>query len=158
MPRTSLEWGKLYLFWNPGNDKLIITAHGGKRTNRASLPKSATLWFCGRHGKSTTTDADDLVTALSGDTQRFNQIKQAGFHPNPIGDPFDYDLSKFAGDHGGGEYENYDEYEKMAAKGFDIVSPRNRWYSGEVTLSLVLKQSEIKKRHYKNIYCTFCRS
>jgi hypothetical protein len=134
-----------------------VTAHGGKRKDRIKQP-NALIWFCGRHGKSTTTGADDIVTALSGDTARMHQIKQAGLHPCPLGQLYNYDLSKFAGKHGGGEYENYEEYNKMAEHGFDIVSPRNRWFSKEVKLSDILNNNTIKSAGYKNIYCSFCRS
>lgn len=159
--RESIGNGTMYLFYRETNDTLIVTAHGGKRKDKIerkdALPNSL-IWFCGMHGKSTATDADDLVTALGGDAARMRKIKQAGLHPYPIGDLFNYDLSKFAGKHGGGEYENYDEYLKMVDKGFDIVSPRNRWFSKEVTLATVLKHGKIRDRGYKNIYCSFCRS
>ena len=158
MAHTSIGGGRLYLFSKPGNTKLIVTAHGGKRTNRFSPPQGALLWFCSVHGQSTATDADDLVAVITGDRKRQDKVRAAGFHPHPVGDITDYDLSKFAGKHGGGQYENYAQYEKFAGKGVDIVSPRHRWFSDEVTLSFVLGLSEINSKGYKNIYCSFCRS
>lgn len=155
--KESLGNGKMYLFFKDANTDLVVTAHGGKRTDKIERPEGL-IWFCGRHGKSTATDADDIVTALSGDNARMRQIKEAGLHPYPLGDLYNYDLSKFAGRHGGGEYENYEEYEKMADAGFNIVSPRHRWFSKEITLSDVLSNEKIKNAKYKNIYCSFCRS
>jgi hypothetical protein len=157
--RESLGNGKMYRFYKDGNPNLIVTAHGGKRTDTIERPEGL-IWFCGRHGKSTATDADDIVTALksNGDAARLRKIKDAGLHPYPVGALNNYDLEKFAGSHGGEEYENYDEYDKMAELGFDIVSPRNRWLSKGITLADVLNNKSIKNAKYKNIYCSFCRS
>ena len=129
-----------------------------KRTDRLSPPDGSLVWFCSSHGKSTATDADDIVAALTGDGGRLGKIKSVGLHPHPVGDITNYDLSKFAGRHGGGDYENYTEYEGMATKGFDIVTPRHRWFSKEVTLKYVLNHRAIANAGYRNIYCSFCRS
>lgn len=161
MAKKSLSGGKMYLFTQPKNTNLIISAHGAMLDKSFIMPSHSTIWFCGRHGKSTVTDADDIVNALSanGNNTLFDELKLRGLHPyfSPTNKILDYELSKFAGRHGGGEYENYDEYDVMIKKGFDILSPRNRWYSKEIKLSDVLTNSEIKKKTYKNIYCSFCR-
>ncbi len=156
MAKISIGSGKMYLFSQPGNSKLIVTAHGGKTQNKFQLPGDSTIWFCSRHGLSTRTDADDIATALTGDTQREGQIRRDAFHPYHYKESFDYELSKFAGKHGGGEYENYKVYAKIAKKGIDILSPRNRWFNKDVLLSFAL--DSIKKNNYKNIYMSFCRS
>jgi len=157
LAQTSIGGGRLYLFSSPGNSKLVITAHGGKRPNRINPPKGSLLWFCSVHGQSTTIDVKDLLAIVTGDVQQLKEARAAGFHPHPLGDITDYDLSKFAGKHGGEQRENYTVYEKATKKGVDIVSPRQRWFSDEVTLSFVLGLKEIAGK-YKNIYCSFCRS
>lgn len=162
MSKKSIASGKMYLFSENGNKNLIITAHGGKTDKNFNIPKNNTLWFCGRHGKSTITDADDIVKALKvgGDVRLLQKLKDRGLHAyfTPTGKILDYELSKFSGTHGGGDYENYDTYEHFSSQGFDIASPRNRWYSKGLSLSSVLSNTEIKKNNYKNIYLSFCRS
>ncbi len=158
MARISIGGGKIYLFTQTGNTKLIITAHGGKEKNRFKPPGGATLYFCSMHGKSTSIDADDIVASLTTDKSRSRKMKSVGFHPFFMGDLPDYSLSKFAGKHGGGVWENYNEYDEMTKKKFDILTPRNRWFSKEVNLSYVLNHKKIQEKGYREIYCSFCRS
>jgi hypothetical protein len=162
MSMNSVGGGKLYFFSGVGNKNLIITSHGGRKDTTFVMPTGSTIWFCGRHGLSTKTDADDIVNAFgpNPDLRLAVTLRERGLHAffSPKGTMQDYDLSKFAGRHGGGDYENYETYDTMSQKGFDILSPRNRWFSKDVKLSYVLGLNSIAQKNYTNIYLSFCRS
>ena len=165
MAKTSLGMGTLYLFDNPGNTNLIISAHGGKPgkgDNIAWPPKDAgspVIWFCSMHGKSTKTQVIDVLRALkSKKNTLLDLIRIMGFHPLLQKEVPNYHLQKYAGS-GSDDYETYADYERwVKVGGCDIVSPRNRWYSSEIRLATIFEQKEIRQKGYKNVYCSFCRS
>lgn len=164
MAKVSLGMGTMWLFTHPGNTKLIISAHGGKPGKNDKMPwppKDAgtpVIWFCSTHGKSTMTQVDDVLEAIRGNNARLDLIRMSGFHPLLQKEVFNYHLQKYAGS-GSDDYETYADYERwVTASGCDILSPRNRWFSSEVRLASVFAQSTIKKKGYKNVYCSFCRS
>jgi len=164
MARTSLGGNTFYLFSDPGNLNLIITAHGGKPDTNEKMewpPKDAgtpTIWFFSRHGRSTCTQVSEILSALSGDQTDFDRIKGGGFHPLLQKEVFNYRLQKYAGS-GSNDYETYSNYESWVMDyGFDIVSPRHRWFSSEITLASIFEEEEIKSKGYNNVYCSFCRS
>ncbi len=165
MAKISLGGGTMYLFTNPGNTNLIVSAHGGKPGPDEKIawpPKGVgnpVIWFCSIHGKSTMTQVEDVLEGIIGKNKgRFDLMKASGFHPLLQKEVFNYHLQKYAGS-GSNDYETYAEYEQwITSSGCDIVSPRNRWFSSEIRLASIFEQSAIKKKGYKNIYCSFCRS
>ncbi|HDP24288.1 MAG TPA: hypothetical protein ENN34_02485 [Deltaproteobacteria bacterium] len=164
MPRSSLGHGTMWLFSHPGNSNLIITAHGGKPDPDEKItwpPKDAgapVIWFCSRHGKSTSTQVEDILKVLSGSKTVLDLIRAMGFHPLLQKEVFNYHLQKYAGS-GSDDYETYKDYEGwIKHSGCDILSPRNRWFSSEIRLSTIFDQKTIRTRGYKNVYCSFCRS
>lgn len=165
MAKVSMGGGTMWLFSHPGNTRLIITAHGGKPANDRKTswpPKDAgnpAIYYCSMHGKSTATQAVEILAAIAGNKSVEELIRIAGFHPYFAIDKkvFDYDLQKFAGS-GSDDSETYKDYERWVKHGCDIVSPRNRWFSSEIRFSSIFEQSDIKKKGYKHVYCSFCRS
>ncbi|MBM4040395.1 MAG: hypothetical protein FJ290_17955 [Planctomycetes bacterium] len=167
--QTSLGGGRMYLFHKQGNDKLIITAHGGRpdKDDRFDWPapgmsKNCLIWFCSSHGKSTTVQVADILLYLHPKMKQsgtaFRKMQRVGFHPYPIGKIINYELAKFTGYHGGGT-ETYEDYKGWVDNyGCDIVSPRNRWFSKEIRLLDIFKQKVIQEKGYTNVYCSFCRS
>lgn len=166
MAKISLGGGTMWLFSNPGNTRLIITAHGGKPADDKKTPwppkdaGSPAIYYCSRHGKSTSTQVYEILDAIAGNKTVQDLIRIAGFHPyfaikNEV---YDYDLQKYAGS-GSDDQETYADYEEWVKNsGCDIVSPRNRWFSSEIKFSSIFKQDVIKKKGYKHVYCSFCRS
>jgi len=128
--KKSLAGGRLYWFSHPGNQNLIITAHGGKPKpgdNIAWPPPGAgspTLYFCSMHGKSTTTQVEEILQLIAGSSQALlDALKANGFHPVFLKSVPNYHLEKYAGYHGY-DTEDYADYESWVQNGqCDIVSP-----------------------------------
>lgn len=172
---------KMYLLTRQAGqyaNMLVISAHGGisEKKQPTFNNKYGTLHFYSVHGHVT----DDLGIRNFIFGGKASQLVESIVADRPC---FDYSLSKYQGKHAGTpgkpaetyesieEAQDYvDDYNQMlldagdrAPRGarpavdFDVLTIRNRWWSGDVTLKTAL-EAVAQVNRYPDIHCYFCRS
>lgn len=151
--------GKIWLFSKAGNNRLIISAHGGAPANNKKFlcpgkGFSAVVYRTSTHGLCTTSQVQDIIDYRNHGgpwSTGGNTWQQSGLP----GMQTDWELSKFA-DTDGDHQDSYDHYLEIADdENFDVASPRERWFSKEVHVSTLLAAIP-HKSIYKEIWFSFC--
>lgn len=152
MAKSSYAMGRLWLFYRPGNDILIISAHGGTGGQKFTLPTGKVICRTSVHGFSTTSQVRDVVAF-----ERHNGRRGALWQMSGIGgQQEDWLLGKYARTNGTGP-DTYHDYERIARdERIDVASPRNRFFSSEINVSTVLNALPLDR--YTKIWFNFCLS
>jgi len=152
MAKRSYAKGRVWLFTEPGNDILIISAHGGTGGKKFTLPQGKVIARTSIHGLSTTSQVRDVVNF-----EKHNGREGVGWQVSCLGgQQEDWSLSKFAETEGAGP-DTYHDYQDIAkTEGIDVASPRNRFFSKEISVSTLLAALPIAR--YRKIWFNFCLS
>lgn len=151
--------GRLWLFTKAGNNRLIISAHGGAPTKNKKFlcpgkGYSAVVYRTSTHGLCTTSQVQDIVDyrnhrgpwGTGGNTWQ-----QSGLPMQQT----DWELCQFAEEDGTDE-DSYHHYLQIAeSERFDVASPRDRWFSKSINVSTLLAALP-HKSIYKEIWFSFC--
>lgn len=151
------------LFSKPGNNRLIISAHGGAPENNQKFncpgqdwTKGIPIYRTSTFGLSTTSQVQDIVNYRNhrGPYGAGGNIWQVSLFG---GEQTDWLLSEYASSKGDANVpDSYAHYLSIAEhENFDIASPRNTKLSRKVNVSKMLEAIENKK-DYKEIWFNFC--
>lgn len=166
--KVSIGGGKVWLFREGANQRLIISAHGRAPKNRATFNCpgagfTANVIKTSVHGLCTSSQVYDIVNFKNKKGPFGNEGNV--WQNNPMsGKQTNWLLSKFAETDGPAKYNDGDYCDTYAGylavaehEGFDIASPRNRWFmpNNEVNVSSVLSAIPAKQK-YNEIWFSFC--
>ncbi|BBO81507.1 hypothetical protein DSCO28_20730 [Desulfosarcina ovata subsp. sediminis] len=157
--KKSYGSGRFWLFKKAGNNRLIISAHGGapSKNKKFLCPGNgwnAVVYRTSIHGLCTTSQVQDIVDYRNHGgpwSTGGNTWQQSGLP----GQQTDWVLSQYA-DIKGNDEDSYNHYLGIAEnENFDVASPRERWFSKEMNVSALLA-SMPHKSIYKEIWFSFC--
>lgn len=161
MPRKKIASGRAWLFYKAGNNKLIISAHGGAPDDNKKFDCPGTGWSVvvyrtSVYGLCTTSQVQDIIDyknhngpwGTGGNTWQQSAMS---------GKQTDWVLAKFASSSGGADDpDSYSNYEHLAeTEGFDIASPRDTFFHKEINVSKILAAIP-DKENYKEVWFSFC--
>ena len=166
--QSSIGGGKVWLFSKAANLRLIITAHGRAPKNRSTFNCpgkgfTANVVKTSVHGLCTSSQVYDIVNYRNNGGPFGSEANVWQNNPMP-GKQTNWLLSKYAKSNGPATYDDGDYCDTYAGylgiaenEGFDVASPRNRWFmaNDEVSVSSVLSAIP-RKRKYNEIWFSFC--